>query len=157
MAQRRIQFGKILRVYSLELGFLSNSNAIVPILRLILVVFFLDIKGSGEGEESGGGQGNGEQGNGEQEQNNGGQGQNNGEEGEGYSGDGESGDEGGKGGGKQKGGQRQQGEEGANQQQQESLQQEGADERMEQYQDGEDEVKSKGEGKAVQHKGKCYL
>ena len=104
-------------------------------------------------------------------------GQSNGEEG-GDSGDGDSGDEGGKGGGKKKG-QRQQGEEGGgaglheggaglhgggecsgievNQQQQELLQQEGADEGMEQYQDGEDEVKSKGEGKEAQHKGKCCL
>ena len=39
MAQRRIQFGKY-RESSLDLGVLSNSNAIVPILRLILLVFF---------------------------------------------------------------------------------------------------------------------
>ena len=119
----------------------------------------------------------GEKDDGEQEQNNEGQGQSNGEEGGGGDpGDGESGDEGGKGGGKQKG-QRLQGEEGegaaqhgggaglhgggeyggieGNQQQQELLQQEGADERME-YQDGEDEVKSKAEGKEVQNKGKFY-
>ena len=116
---------------------------------------------------------------GEQEQNNEGQGQSNGEEGGGDSGDGDSGDEGGKGAGKKKEDQRQQGEEGGgvgphgggagphgggecggvevNQQQQELLQQEGTDERMEQYQDGEDEVKSKGEGKEAQHKGKCCL
>ena len=122
------------------------------------------------------------QGNGDLEQNNEGQDQSNGEEGGGDSGDGESGDEGGKGGRKKKEGQGQQGEEGGgvgqhkggagphsggesggielNQQQQEPLQQEGADERMEQYQDGEDgeeEVKSKAEGKKVQHKGKCYI
>ena len=102
-------------------------------------------------------------------------GQSNGEEGGGDSGDGDSGDEGGKGGGKKKEGQGQQGEEGGgagphsggesggvevNQQQQESLQQEGADKRMEQYQvgeDEEDEVKSKAEGKKVQDKGKCYI
>ena len=130
----------------------------------------------GEEAENGAGQGNGEL-----EQNNEGQDQSNGEEGGGDSGDGESGDEGGKGGRKKKG-QGQEGEEGGgagqhkggagphsggegggielNQQQQELLQQEGADERMEQYQDGEDkedEVKSKGEGKKVQHKGKCML
>ena len=99
-------------------------------------------------------------------------GQSNGEEGGGDSGDGDSGDEGGKGGEKKKEGQRQQGEEGGgagphgggecggievNQQQQELLQQEGTDERMEQYQDGEDEVKSKAEEKEAQHKGKCCL
>ena len=105
-----------------------------------------------------------------------GQDQSNGEEGGGDSGDGESGDEGGKGGGKKKEGQGQQGEEGGgvgpheggaglhgggegggielNQQQQELLQQEETDEGM-QYQDEEDEVKSKGEGE-VQHKGKFY-
>ena len=115
----------------------------------------------------------------EQEQNNEGHEQSNGAEGGGDSGDGESGDEGGKGGGKQKEGQSHQGEEGegaaqhgggagphgggecggieGNQQQQELLQQEGADEQMEQYQDGEDEVKSKGEVKVVQNKGKCYI
>ena len=122
-------------------------------------------------EENGAGQGNGEL-----EQNNEGQDQSNGEEGGGDSGDGESGDEGGKGGGKKKEGQGQQGEEGGgvgpheggaglhgggegggielNQQQQELLQQEETDEGM-QYQDEEDEVKSKGEGE-VQHKGKFY-
>ena len=128
------------------------------------------------GEETGG------KDDGEQEQSNEGQGQSNGEEGGGDSGDGDSGDEGGKGGRKKKEGQGQQGEEGGgagrhkggagphsggegggielNQQQQESLQQEGADKRMEQYQDGEDEedeVKSKAEGKKVQDKGKCYI
>ena len=40
-----------------------------------------------------------------------------------------------------------------NQQQQKLLQQKGADERIEQYQDEEDEVKSKAEGKDVQNKG----
>ena len=127
-------------------------------------------------EETGG------QGNGEQEQNNEGQGQSNGEGGGGDSGDGESGDEGGKEGEKKKESQRQQGEEGGgagphekgagphsgeesggiegNKQQNESLQQEGADKELEQYQDGEDEkdeVKSKAEEKKVQHRGKCML
>ena len=115
------------------------------------------------------------------EEENGGQG--NEEEGGGDSGDGDSGDEGGKGGGgKKKEGHRQQGEEGGgagpheggagphsggesggiegNKQQRELLQREGADKELEQYQDGEDEedeVKSKAEGKKVQHKGKCYI
>ena len=105
----------------------------------------------------------------------------NGEEGGEYSGDGDSGDEDGKGGGKKKEGQKQQGEEGGgagpheggaglhsggesggiegNKQQWELLQQEGADKELEQYQDGEDEedeVKSKAEGRKVQHEGKCY-
>ena len=113
------------------------------------------------GEEETGGQGNGEQ-----EQNNEGQGQSNGEEGGGDSGDGDSGDEGGKGGRKKKEGQGQQGEEGGGAGQQKgggresggvegNQQQEGADERMEQ--DGEDEVKSKAEGKEVQHESKCYI
>ena len=123
-------------------------------------------------EKNGAGQGNGEL-----EQNNEGQDQSNGEEGGGDSGDGDSGDEGGKGGGKKKEGQGQQGEEGGgvgphgggagphgggecggielNQQQQELLQQEETDEGIEQYQDKEDEVKSKGEGE-VWHKGKFY-
>ena len=119
------------------------------------------------GEETGG------KDDGEKEQNNEGHEQSN-EEGGGDSGDGDSGDEGGKGGGKKKEGQGQQGEEGGGAGQHKggagphsggesgsielNLQQEGADERMEQYQDvedEEDEVKSKAEGKKVQHKGKC--
>ena len=103
-------------------------------------------------------------------------GQSNGEEGGGDSGDGDSGDEGGKGGRKKKEGQGQQGEEGGGAGPHEggagphgggesggmerNKQQEGADKELKQYQDGEDEedeVKSKGEGKKVQDKGKCYI